>query len=415
MIKFEEHEGLLFKMLEEPVPLKENDENVLVRFITHGVIGEYVMAHWLDCNQPNVPIYIDDVDSDGDVTVWIENENGNEEHHCCPFPMFEIIGTLVEEGSKEWALYQMMQGEKVCHEKSQSIMYCEHAGYIRREVRYNCVDHMSVSVWLDGADNTGWQIYHEPKPLLAEAKVGDLCQRRDGKWMQIDEIDDEFSSLPPAYRCGAGWWTEKGASVHNQTLDIVHTEPLAPEGTEEWALQMMKLGKKVIKPNSISPYILKANHIVRYGDNISWDVGHWLRVFDDTIGWQIYKEPKPKPQYKVGDFVEIRNWYSGTTHLAQIDSIDHEIHIGTLRFDISGESVMERVPQLSVTRKLKPSQVIVRIGCLSGTVAHSVSEDCFLLAKVNDPQYRASCIDMSMLDTETRSLVESLLKAQEEE
>ena len=71
-------------MLEEPVPLKENDENVLVRFITHGVIGEYVMEHWLDCNQKNVPIYIEDVDSDGDVTVWID-ENRNE-HHCLPFP-----------------------------------------------------------------------------------------------------------------------------------------------------------------------------------------------------------------------------------------------------------------------------------------------------------------------------------------
>ena len=102
MIKFEEHEGKLFRMLEENeiVPLKENDENVLVRFITHGVIGEYVMEHWLDCNQKNLPIFVDSVDSDGDVTVCIENGN---EHICCPFPMFEIIGTLVAEGSAEWA------------------------------------------------------------------------------------------------------------------------------------------------------------------------------------------------------------------------------------------------------------------------------------------------------------------------
>ena len=41
MIKFEEQDGLLFRMLEEPVPLKEKDTNVLVRFIEHGVIGEY--------------------------------------------------------------------------------------------------------------------------------------------------------------------------------------------------------------------------------------------------------------------------------------------------------------------------------------------------------------------------------------
>jgi hypothetical protein len=168
MIKFEEQNGLIFKMLEEPVPLKENDENVLVRFITQGIIGEYVMEHWLDCNQENLPIYVDDVDSDGDVTVWID-ENRNS-HHCCPFPMFEVIGTLVKEGSADWACYQMVNGEKICHYKSPSIMYCENAGYIRREVRYNCVDHMSVSVWLNGADKNGWQIYKEPKPTF---KVGD--------------------------------------------------------------------------------------------------------------------------------------------------------------------------------------------------------------------------------------------------
>src|SRR5690554_4928467 len=108
MIKFEEHDGMLFRMLEEHeiVPLREKDTNVLIRFITHGVIGEYVMEHWLDCNQENKPIYVDNVDSDGDVTVWIENGN---EHICCPFPMFEVIGYPVEEGSKEWALYKMMK------------------------------------------------------------------------------------------------------------------------------------------------------------------------------------------------------------------------------------------------------------------------------------------------------------------
>ena len=174
MIKFEEHDGLLFKMLEEPVPLKENDENVLVRFITHGVIGEYVMEHWLDCNQPNVPIYIDDVDSDGDVTVWID-ENRNS-HHCCPFPMFEIIGTLVEEGSKEWALYQMMNGEKVCNptlaaekatrlgdddvERFNTFWYIVGDAVAEGEGNYGI---LSVSSWIAGASSSGWQIYKEPK------------------------------------------------------------------------------------------------------------------------------------------------------------------------------------------------------------------------------------------------------------
>lgn len=43
MTNFKEHDGLIFKMLDKLVPLRENDENVLVRFITHGAIGEYVI------------------------------------------------------------------------------------------------------------------------------------------------------------------------------------------------------------------------------------------------------------------------------------------------------------------------------------------------------------------------------------
>ena len=275
MIKFEEHDDNLFLMLEEPVPLTDDAElPVLVRLIQDDtMLGKAnkrsyhpdTLAKKIICSSRKLTD--DGLFMDGNYT------------YC-----YEIIGTLVEEGSKEWALYQMMQGEKVCHEKSQSIMYCEHAGYIRREVRYNCVDHMSVSVWLDGADNTGWQIYEEPEP-----------------------------------------------------------------------------------------------------------------------------------KYKAGDFVEIRNWYGDTTHLAQIDSIDHEIHIGSHRFDASGKSVMERLPQLSIIRKLKPSEVVVEIGCLSGTVrpvSTNGTHIWFHLISAYDETI--ATIRISSLDATTRSLVESLLKAQEE-
>ena len=64
--RFEMHDNQLFRMLEKPEPLKEKNTNVLVQFITHGVIGEYVMEHWLYCGQENAPIFVDSVYSGWD-------------------------------------------------------------------------------------------------------------------------------------------------------------------------------------------------------------------------------------------------------------------------------------------------------------------------------------------------------------
>lgn len=67
------------------------------------------------------------------------------------------------------------------------------------------------------------------------------------------------------------------------------------EGSEEWALWAMMDENKVINSNGIVPFTLTNDRIVRIDDSVSWDVGHWLRIFDDTTGWQIY-EPKPEPE-----------------------------------------------------------------------------------------------------------------------
>ena len=118
-------------------------------------------------------------------------------------------------------------------------------------------------------------------------------------------------------------------------------------------------------------------------------------------------EPNPEPAFKAGDWVE----YNGKQY--RISAIG-----GKGLFDddklIMFEGVIWGVSEKAELRKLDPSEVVIRIGCLSGTVTYAISDDCFLLAKVNDPQHRACCIDMSMLDTPTREMVESLLMAQEE-
>lgn len=283
MTNFKEHDGLLFKMLEEPVPLRENDENVLVRFITHGVIGEYVMEHWLDCNQKNVPIYVEGVDSDGDVTVWIDDV-----HHCCPFPMFEIIGTFVKEGSADWALYQMMQGNKV--------------------------------------RNRDWDGGLHEKSLLYCQLIGETIKHNEG--------------------CSA--------------LDVC---------LSDWE----------------APYI-------------------------KNTGWQIYKEPKPESQYKVGDWVKCKDLAGVPAQCKVLEISKHNVILECTTGHIWS------LPHNNIIRKLSPSEIIVTIGCLSGTIAKSCDPNYFLMlhsCPITDCNH--SMIRFTAIDKETREFVEGLLDAQEEE
>ena len=70
----------------------------------------------------------------------------------------------------------------------------------------------------------------------------------------------------------------------------------------------------------------------------------------------------------------------------------------------------------NITRKLSPSEVIVRIGCLRGTVGKSCNHDYFLMWHPSPKIDRDfSMIKFVALDTQTRELVEGLLKAQEKE
>ena len=291
MIKFEEHEGKLFHMLEKPVPLKENDANVLVRFITHGIIGEYVMEHWLDCNQENIPIYVEDVDSDGDVTVWIDLRI--EIRISCPFPMFEIIGILVKEGSAEWAWHMMQERYKTKH--------CE---------------------------STSQRFY-------AIREGNNYCAFYDNEWKEVD----------------------------------INTRRIYCEFIE------------------------------------------YAKAFPG-YGWRILKEheqPKPEPQYKVGDWVE----WCGDQYM--IESAPPQ---SGGRYDIRSpyDELGCSVCPENITRKLASSEVVIRIGCLSGTIAKSSDPNYFLMLHsrpITDCNH--SIIRFSAIDTETREIVESLLKAQEEE
>jgi|GEM_PF-2126133 len=300
--RFEEHDNQLFRMLEEPVQLKEKNTNVLVQFITHGVIGEYVMEHWLDCGQENAPIFVDSVDSDGDVIVFIENGN----KYGCPFPMFEIIGYPVEEGSAEWMIYQAMQGRKGIHpDITRPVHYdgeCMTMDGDEKSIR------MAPSLFISSYPN-GWQIYKEPETDKEPIAGCDNCKHRCTK------------------------------------------------------------------------------------SNIDY--------------CQMYE---PKPTFKVGDWVK----HDVDSYLQVIEPSDKD---KTWCRTLSGIMVY---PYTSLLTKASHSEVVVPI-TISGTVRQAYNED----GTIDDEQFQLlpngswdgteMFISFDALDSHTRKLVESLLKAQEEE
>ena len=67
----------------------------------------------------------------------------------------------------------------------------------------------------------------------------------------------------------------------------------------------------------------------------------------------------------------------------------------------------------NITRKLDPSEVIVHIGCLSGTVRR-INDIFFCLNPSTEKGWVVpeATIPLAMLDTPTRKIVEGLLEAQ---
>ena len=113
-------------------------------------------------------------------------------------------------------------------------------------------------------------------------------------------------------------------------------------------------------------------------------------------------EPQPEPEFKVGDWVEFKGKQYRISAIGGKGLFDDD---NLIMF----EGVIWCVSEKAEPRKLDPSEVIVKIGCLKGTVAHSSSSHFCLCAEDN-----WTMIAFDMLDTPTRELVESLLRAQEE-
>ncbi len=141
---------------------------------------------------------------------------------------------------------------------------------------------------------------------------------------------------------------------------------------------------------------------------------------DGFMSIQYYRYELIGTHVKVGDWVEL-NVYNN--HQGQIKKMfpagmgelcGTRIHRTEPTFLITGLSGEFHYD--TITRKLSPADIVIHIGCLSGTVRRI--NDIFFCLNPSTEKGRVvpeARIPHAMLDTHTRELVESLLKAQEEE
>jgi hypothetical protein len=176
------------------------------------------------------------------------------------------------------------------------------------------------------------------------------------------------------------------------------------EGTAAWALYMMRMGCKVTNPKyDPRVYHLPEGSMIHVNGIKSIATNQWIDYWciDIPDGWQIYEEPQPA--YKVGDWAK----YDIDSYLRVIETPGRE---RTLCKTLSGVIVY---PYTSCLTKVSPSEVVIHIGCLSGTV-EKVQDYAYFLLWHSKTDCDYSMIKWSAIDAPTRELVKALLKAQRE-
>ena len=238
----------------------------------------------------------------------------------------------------------------------------------------------------------------EPKPLLADAQVGDLCQTRGEGYHLISDVYTDQRKYAYERNCGDTIYVRENGMFnlinHKHPFDIIHTEPLAEVGTAEWAWQMLMLQKPVYHPAE-----------GEFQDTYYTKEG-FVRCMAKT-GWQLYEE-KPEPEYKVGDWVEFNP--GNNPKQVEIVEIDGDkLYYNTM---YAGKTIKTHIYASAITRKLDPSEVVIHIGCLSGKVSQCGDKEEGMFAL--HTKKNAAVIPVAMLDPDTATLVRELLAAQEE-
>lgn len=134
---------------------------------------------------------------------------------------FEIVGKHCPEGSREWALWQMLNGKKVKHKRdATNYYYMDKNGMLVSKGEQIIEDE---SRWLKTSSRNGWKIYEEPKP---KPEVGKWYQHKKRKHYACvvavngEECRIRFAGNPEGERYG---WKEN--SFFESSYEPASLEP----------------------------------------------------------------------------------------------------------------------------------------------------------------------------------------------
>ena len=394
-MSYEELNGILYKMQEGKRLMPGADKDCLIQFVQdESAMGVLNRAYFLD-------------HFGGPFVYMPSDENGfvsTADFRGYHYSRFEVVGRAVRKGSEEWAWYKLTHGYKIKNSISKSGRYyaCKdgYAVLYNSDGREALIDtkrnRVAGSLILNAEEfikyakeyyDTDWEIYEEPEqpktmPVneladLFDAPIGWICKTRDGGSFPLKYI--EVSPTRYAYEDKSGltvYVMANGRYKKNGTdgRDIISCEHEQPKPEP-------KLPKEQKIDSGEKEYTC-------------------LKFFDATEKeLRSRQQPNPEPQYKVGDWVE----WCGDQYM--VESAPPQ---SGGRYDIRSpyDELGCSVYPENITRKLKPSEIVVRIGCLSGTIKRWDSTT-FHIFHGNS---KFSKIHIDALDTETRNLVESLLK-----
>lgn len=279
---------------------------------------------------------------------------------------YEVIGYPIADGSAEWALWQRQNKKSVITD----------TGVV---MHYHYDDETCAA--LLRAYPTGWQLYEpqpEPEPKPEHPAING--------YNRYDYIPVEGIRQPKP---------EPEIVAHKQ-----HANCLVCGKVIEGLLD----GHATVSIKRYSISSLYESTYSHYCGKCFLELGFDATERELRNRQQPIAEPV-KEQFKVGDWAK----YDIDSYLRVIETPGRD---KTLCKTLSGVIVY---PYTSCLTKASPSEVVIRIGCLEGTVAPGCSDTTIMIVPIGyDGMGEVAIIPVAMLDPDTRELVESLLKAQEE-